>query len=251
MRRICMPLLTLAVLTVVSVPARAVDEVFSKSYHLDSNGSFELQNVNGSVEIMGWDRDTVEVYAVKSAKSALADLSRVQIDVASAPDHLSVATRYPQEKSVEVAVEYHIRVPRHARLTQIGTVNGAVRASHMETTGALHSVNGNVEILDSAGGFSTHTTNGNLRLELLRLEPGEPVDAVTVNGSIQVALEPNAGAALDVRTLNGDFRSDLPVYVQSAIGSRRFRGLLGHGGTQVTLRTVNGTIRILALNPNV
>jgi DUF4097 and DUF4098 domain-containing protein YvlB len=121
----------------------------------------------------------------------------------------------------------------------------------VETTGALHSVNGNVEILDSAGGFSTHTTNGNLRLELLRLEPSEPVDAVTVNGSIQVALEPNAGAALDVRTLNGDFRSDLPVYVQSAIGSRRFRGLLGHGGTQVTLRTVNGTIRILALNPNV
>jgi DUF4097 and DUF4098 domain-containing protein YvlB len=229
MRRICMPFLTLAVLTVLSVPARAVDEVFSKSYHLDSNGSVELQNVNGSVEITGWDRDTVEVYAVKSAKSTSADLSRVRIDVASAPDHLSVATRYPQEKSVEVAVEYHIRVPRHARLTEIGTVNGAVRASHMETTGALHSVNGNVEILDSAGGFSTHTTNGNLRL----------------------ALEPNAGAALDVRTLNGDFRSDLPVYVQSAIGSRRFRGLLGHGGTQVTLRTVNGTIRILALNPNV
>ena len=251
MRRIWMSLLILAALTVLSMPAQAFDEVFNKSYHLDSNGSVELQNINGSIEIAGWDRDTVEVYAVKYAKSASADLSRVRIDVASAPDHLSVATRYPQEKGVEVSVEYHIRVPRHARLTQIGTVNGGVRASHMETTGALRSVNGNVEVFDSAGGFRTRTTNGNLHLELLRLDPSEPVDAETVNGSIQVALRPNASAALDVHTLNGDFRSDLPVYVQSSIGSSQFRGLLGHGGTQLTLRTVNGTIRILALNPNV
>ena len=251
MRRMWTSLFILAVLAVLSTPARAYDEIFNKSYHLDSNGSVELQNINGSIEIAGWDRDTVEVYAVKSATNTTADLARVRIDVSSAPDHLSVATRYPQEKGVEVSVEYHIRVPRHARLSQIGTINGAVRASHMENTGALHTVNGNVEVLDSAGGFSTHTTNGNLRLELRRLELSEPVEAETVNGSIQVALEPNVSAALNVRTLNGDFRSDLPVYVQSSISTSQFRGLLGHGGTQLTLRTVNGTIRILSLNPNV
>jgi hypothetical protein len=251
MRRMLISFVMVVALAVLSTPARALDEVFSKSYHLDSNGSVELQNINGSIEIMGWDRDTVEVYAVKSATTGSADLSRVRIEVASAPGHLSVATRYPREKGVAVSVEYHIRVPRHARLSQIGTVNGAVRATHMETTGALRSVNGNVEVLDSAGGFSTHTTNGDLRLELRRLDPSEPVDAGTVNGSIRVALERNASAALDVHTLNGDFHSDLPVYVQSSTGSLQFRGLLGHGGTQLTLRTVNGTIRILALNPNV
>jgi hypothetical protein len=32
----------------------------------------ELENINGSVQISGWDRDTVEVYAVKKAANSAA-----------------------------------------------------------------------------------------------------------------------------------------------------------------------------------
>jgi DUF4097 and DUF4098 domain-containing protein YvlB len=130
-------------------------------------------------------------------------------------------------------------------------VNGAVRVSSMDASGSLRSVNGNVEILDCGGGFSAHTTNGDLRLELHRLNRTEPLDAGTINGSILVALAPGANAELDVHTLNGDFRSDLPVYIRGSSDAREFHGVLGHGGTSLALRTVNGAIRIVALNPSV
>jgi DUF4097 and DUF4098 domain-containing protein YvlB len=175
----------------------------------------------------------------------------VQIAVKAAANHLSVETLYPQDNGVEVSVEYRIHVPRHAELRQVRTVNGAVRVTNMDASGSLRSVNGNVEILDSVGAFSAHTTNGDLRLELHRLHRAAPLDAGTVNGSILVALAPDANAELDVHTLNGDFRSDLPVSIQDSSDSREFRGMLGHGGTSLALRTVNGAIRIVALNPNV
>src|SRR5579884_2193461 len=45
----------------------ASDQVFEQSYPLHAGGSFLLENVNGSVEVDGWDRDEVEVRAVKVA----------------------------------------------------------------------------------------------------------------------------------------------------------------------------------------
>jgi DUF4097 and DUF4098 domain-containing protein YvlB len=243
------PFTMMAAVSVLALPARAFDEVFDKSYHLDPKGSVELQNVNGSVQIMGWDRDTVEVHAVKKSEHNAADVSRVKIEVAAERNHLSVETHYPDDKSVEVSVEYLIHVPRHAELREIDTVNGKVSVRRVDSSGALRSVNGDVEILDSAGRFSAHTTNGDLHLEMRRVDRAAPLDAGTVNGSILIALAPNSSAALDVHTLNGEFQSDLPLRKGTSGDIHQFRGMLGRGGTTLALRTINGGIHIVALNP--
>jgi Toastrack DUF4097 len=239
----------LAALAAVSLPARAYDEVVDRSYPLAPEGNVELENINGSVQITGWDRDVVEVHAIKRTQDDAADLLRVRIQVSATPNQVSIETRYPKDEGVAVSVEYFLRVPRHAVLRRVETINGAVRISRLEGKGALRTVNGNVEVLDSAGGFSAHTTNGDLRIELRRLDPETPLDGGTVNGSVVLALAPNAGAALEVHALNGDFQSDLPVYMRSAGNQRQFHGILGGGGAPLTLRTVNGAIRIIALPP--
>ena len=41
-------------------------QTFEHSYPLAPGGSFLLENVNGSVQVEGWDRDEVEVEAVKT-----------------------------------------------------------------------------------------------------------------------------------------------------------------------------------------
>lgn len=251
MRKIWLAGLLVAGLAASVWPARPFDETFDRTYRLGQEGSVELGNINGSVDISGWDRDVVEVHAVKRTANNAADLRRVRIEVGSTPNHLSIETRYSQDEGVAVTVEYRVRVPRHAELREVRTVNGAVRVRGMDASGSLRSVNGNVEILDSVGGFSAHTTNGDLHLELHRLPRAKPLDAGTVNGSILVALAPDTNAELDVHTLNGDFRSDLPVAIQDSNDSSEFRGLLGRGGTPLALRTVNGGIRIVALDPTV
>src|SRR2546428_12949747 len=88
------------------LPAYAISKEFNQSYPLQAGGSFELQNVNGTVEVQGWDKDVVEVHAVKTAKFKESDLERVFIDVNANSGNVSIATRYPQNEGVEVAVEY-------------------------------------------------------------------------------------------------------------------------------------------------
>src|SRR6201997_4419691 len=186
-------------------------QTFEHSYPLAPGGSFLLENVNGSVQVEGWDRDEVEVEAVKTADSDGQDLERVKIDVDSVPGQVSVHTRYPKGEGVEVAVEYHVHVPYRVLLGSIGTVNGSVSVSGVDGGGDLRSVNGNVEVLNSSGRFSAKTTNGNLRLELRRLSEGAPMDIETVNGSVTLGLPSDAHADLDVLNMNGNFSSELPM----------------------------------------
>jgi DUF4097 and DUF4098 domain-containing protein YvlB len=227
---------------------RADDEVFDRIVPLPAANSFELQNVNGSVDIEGWDRDDVEIHAVKTDKNGRADLDRVKIEVQSAADHVSVQSVYPKDDSAEVSIAYTIRVPQRVLLREIATVNGDIRIHGVNATGKLRSVNGDVEAYNSKGSLSAETTNGNIRLELCSLADS-PMTAQTVNGSIVVTLPTGSGAALDARSLNGEVKSDLP-FAGSSAGRREFHGMLGTGGTSMRLRTVNGSIHIMAFSEN-
>src|ERR1700740_2169185 len=94
-----------------AAPSFAISKDFNQSYPLQPGGALELQNVNGTVDVEGWDRNEVEVHAVKTAKHKESDLERVSIEVDAKPDAISIATRYPQNEGVEVAVEHTPHVP--------------------------------------------------------------------------------------------------------------------------------------------
>jgi hypothetical protein len=81
-----------AVFVVCIAPGFAISKDFDQNYPLQPGGSFELQNVNGTVEVDGWDRDAVEVHAIKTAKVKEADLDRVSIEVDAKPSAVSVIT---------------------------------------------------------------------------------------------------------------------------------------------------------------
>ena len=118
-----------------------------------------------------------------------------------------------------MAVEYHVHVPYRVLLGSIGTVNGSVLVRGVDGGGDLRSVNGNVEVLNSAGRFSAKTTNGDLRLELHEVLDGAPMNLETVNGSVILGLPCDAKANLKVLSMNGEFHSELPV--TSTVGEQR------------------------------
>src|SRR3989442_9810395 len=170
LRKLIFPAMVLVcALAIAAVPGFAISKEFNQSYPLQPGGKFELQNVNGTVEVQGWDRDVVEVHAVKTAKLKESDLERVSIDVNASGGGVSIATRYPQNEGVEVAVEYTIHVPHGAKVEHLGTVNGTLRIAGVETVEDLHTVNGNIEVFEAGGSVHAHTTNGNVHLELAHL----------------------------------------------------------------------------------
>jgi len=228
-----------------------ITKEFNQTYPLQPGGTFELQNVNGTVDVQGWDRDTIEIHAVKTAKRKESDLELVSIDVDAKPGVVSVATRYPQNEGVEVAVEYTVHVPHQAHVEHLGTVNGTLRVSGIERVEDLRTVNGNIEVYEAGGSVHAHTTNGNVHLELLRVQDTSGAIAETTNGSLLLAVPADTRADLETRCLNGNFFSELPVTFESTQKPREMHGKLGGGGAPIRLHTVNGGIRLVALRSTV
>jgi hypothetical protein len=234
-----------------TLPCFAFSKEFNQTFPLQPGGFFELQNVNGTVAVEGWDRDEIEVRAVKTAKHKETDLERVSIDVEAKPDGVSIITRYPQNEGVEVAVEYTVHVPHGARLEHIGTVNGTLRIAGVETVGDLRTVNGNIEVYEGGGNVHAHTTNGSVHLELAHFGDARGATAETTNGSVLLAVPADTQADLETRCLNGSFSSELPVSMEGSMRPREMHGKLGNGGVPIRLHTVNGGIRVVALRSTV
>jgi len=236
----------------VLVPACfAITQEVTKTYPMRSDGSFELNNVNGSVRIEGWDKNEIEVRAIKTTPDEQSLLDLVDIDIEAKPSGVSVSTRYPQEEGVEVAVDYVIHVPRHVQLSHVNNINGTLRVFSSESLGDLHTVNGNIEVYGSSGNMHAHTTNGNIYAELKGTGDGRGASAETTNGSVLLAVPADLPADLEARCMNGNFSSDLPMVVKGAEQPRTVHGTLGHGGAPIHLGTVNGTIRVVALRSTV
>jgi hypothetical protein len=235
--------------------ARAADDtLFHKTVPLTAGGSFLLDNVNGSVRVEGWDRDEVEVSAMKVAKDDGSDTSQVKIDLESHPGAVAVRTLYPKGQGAEVAVEYRIHVPFHVLLGGVSTVNGSVIVKGVDGSGELKTVNGNVEVFDSTGRFSEKTTNGNLRLELKQVVSGGPMKLETVNGSVILGLPQDARANVNALSMNGELYSEFPTAAKAkAPASHSFNGKLGMGtgGGDISVRTINGGIRLVVQHPAV
>src|SRR5579864_4305770 len=68
----------------------AGEPIFQQSYPLTPGGSFLLENVNGSVQVEGWDRNEVEVRAMKLTTRNQADADGVKIDVENDPGQVAV-----------------------------------------------------------------------------------------------------------------------------------------------------------------
>ncbi|HEV2490038.1 MAG TPA: DUF4097 family beta strand repeat-containing protein [Candidatus Acidoferrales bacterium] len=244
--------LVIALLAGASLSAHstgAATNVFDRTLPLQAGGSFTLSNVNGSVQVEGWDRNEVEIRAVKTALHDPQDISRVQIDVESDGQSVAVNTIYPQGSGVEVTVDYQIHVPDRVLLDGVETVNGDVHVRGITGAGVLNSINGSVDVVESSGRFSAKTTNGDIRFELKELPMGGPMQLATVNGSVILSLPTKAGAELNVVSRNGDFHSDFPLQSLGAYNPSVFRGRLGAGGGEILLTTVNGAIRLVQGKP--
>lgn len=232
--------------------AEAAEERFEQTYAFSTGQRLTLSNTNGDIFVEPWDRDEIEIRAIKrvktrggSADEALAEL-RIEVDVDSRG--IEIDTVYPSWRrlfgwsNVSASVEYDIRMPRQADL-EVRTVNGEIEIAGMAGEIRLRSTNGGISVFDSAGSVNASTTNGGIRVELNEVS-SEGMEFGTTNGSIRVDLPSSVRASLRARTTNGTIDTDFPVSVRGTLRRNRLEGDINGGGPQLDLRTTNGSIRI-------
>ncbi|MBZ5725391.1 MAG: hypothetical protein LAP87_10365 [Acidobacteriia bacterium] len=186
---------------------------FHYSYPLKSDGRLSVESFNGSVEISGWDQDTVDISGTKYGPSQdAADSLKVSID--NSADAVSIRVARPSDWRGNLGARFVIKVPRGAQLDRITTSNGAIRTEDGSGPAKLRTSNGSIRVLDLHGGLDAQTSNS--AIELTGIE-GD-VTAHTTNGHIRTD---RVNGSLDATTTNGGVnlqitRPDRPVRVETS-----------------------------------
>jgi DUF4097 and DUF4098 domain-containing protein YvlB len=239
--------------------ADTVGEKLDKTYPFQG-GTVALDNVNGSVDVIVWDRPEVRVEAEKRVRvsdrsDAAAALKAVRIEIDESGSGLTIRTRYPNHKEnvtdilnlfandrVEAQVRYRLTVPRTAKVN-IDTVNAGITVAGVQGGFELETVNGSIDVSGGAGSFEASTVNGSIDAELSNVTSGR-VAAETVNGRVRLALPASLRADVDISTVNGKISSDIPVTAR-VMSRRNWKGAMnGGGGVVLAVSTVNGSVTI-------
>lgn len=205
-------------------PSPAVRRV-SSGHALDRDGSIRIFVLNGSVRVLGWDRDSVAVTGTaakgqelfigggrRGVKLGLWD--RVDADNAL-PSHLEI--RVPAGARVWVKTGYaaDIEVAGVVGGLDLNTAAGTVRVTGSPRELAIEAMEGSVEITGSPAWLRAKSASGAITLR------GSAEDAIltTVSGPISV-IAPRGAAAPFGRSR-----------FESVTGSVAFSGAPARGGT--------------------
>lgn len=216
--------------------------------------SFQVQNVNGGVDICG-------VYRGRNA----CDNDRGRgWDWDEGPASMHVTVALPQ--GVRLAANTgngEVTVDRASNDVQIRTGNGDVRITmtagqvdvstgngELEIDGATGPVrattgNGRVTVGTATGPVNVRTGNGEIdvRMRTLPKDAGDMTFS-TGNGAVVVALPASYMGELDASTGHGEFRSDFEIHVRGRLNPRNVRGTIGDGSSRQRLRLSSGNGRI-------
>ncbi len=234
------PLLAIAFAT---LPAAAeVREEFHKTVAMDSNGTLSLKNVNGGVKVTAWERNEIQIDAVKTGRSE-EKLREARIEVFGSGHSVYVETKYPEHSNNGASVEYEVHVPRGARLFPVETVNGNVTVDGPQGRIKAATVNGKVEVWNAADELEIDSVNGEVKASVKNAGKNR-VKLNVVNGGVAIQVPAGANAHVKAATVNGSIHSDLPIQVEKSkyAPGASVDSNLGSGGATIELESVNGSI---------
>ena len=232
--------------------SHAYEKDFHYSYALKPGGRLAVENFNGSVEITGWDKDTVEIDGRQYA-STLALRDAIKIDVAASDGLVQIRTIRPPDRHWNMGVKYVIRAPRKVNLDRIVSSNGSMKVDEIEGIIRLHTTNGSIRTsrvrgdLDASttnggvdiddfdgpamirttngrvtaegirGALQASTSNGSIHARLVKPEPHRPVKLQTSNGGIDLTMDALSDNEVRASTRNGAITVKLPSMASAHI----------------------------------
>src|ERR1700736_4581727 len=237
--------------------------------------TLEIDNVWGSIEVVGTASDKVQLTVNKGiraeSKEKIAQAHKdVTLDITQQADALKLYVNGPfrcdchdcsRSRGFEgyiVKMDFQVQVPRDIAI-KIKTVNeGRVSVRDINGGFLVRNVNGDIQIRNIAGSGTVRTVNGPVKVSF-RQNPREASDFETVNGAVELQFARDLSADFKFKTFNGGTYSDFPVTALPVQGMKeerhgtkvifradRYTGArVNTGGPQIKVENLNGDIRIL------
>ena len=239
--------------------------------HKSFSGARELivDNVNGHIEVTGYNGSTVEIDVERTFKARSQDrlnIARKEVTLESRQEGgmVQMAVHHPDHSNdswwrqvYEYRYDFKVRVPRGLYL-ELRTVND----SHISVDGTsgdykISNVNGEIEMKEVEGAGSVQTVNGKVVVTFAR-NPKAATSFKSVNGTLDVSFRPGLNADARLKTMNGGLYTDFAVTALPVAASQpeqrngkfvwksnRMTGVrIGSGGPELSFETLNGSVLI-------
>lgn len=143
----------------------------------------------------------------------------------------------------DARVDYVVHLPAGVKL-DVSTIVGSV---HIDGAGAAvvaHTIDGTVHASTTHGPVVLSSVNGSVFAHVDTLADSGAISATTVNGSVTAELPPQLDANVDASTVTGHITIDYPLTRTGETSSRHVSAMLGAGGREIRMGTVNGSVTL-------
>jgi len=236
----------------VTVPQNGdITERVDNSYPLSAEGRVSVSNINGRIEVEGWDKEEAALVIEKTGPSKeILDTVKVLVD--SDKDHFRLRTEHqgwprPMDSNSkrQVQVVIKMKLPRRAVLDEIESVNGDITITNFANSVSASCVNGSVSISRLTGRATASTVNGSIAADYGQLDPQTQVELSSVNGPVKINIPTDSNVTLKGETLNGGITTDFGLTVRKAnFVGHSLHSRLGGGAASVKVESVNGPLFI-------
>lgn len=226
--------------------------------------TLEASVMMGSISVVGYDGTDVQVEVTFEDDQDDDNEGEGREGLKRIPSYSGGVTVEEKNNRVEIDTDWsseevylQIKVPRQTSL-QLDGVNGdLLKVDGVTGTHELSHTNGDIEATHMRGSVIASTTNGDVLIELLEVDPDTPMSFSSFNGDVTVILPESTKANLYMQSGQGDIYTDFDVALKPTQpkitreqegGGFRVRmekaveGTIGGGGPEMRFKTFNGDI---------
>ena len=249
------------------------DKSFQREIELTDNQSLIIKNLNGPIELIACQGNTLHLKAkISSDNQKVVDETDVVVE--ETPNQVTVRVEPTGSKRLwrwksggeSARVDFLIKAPQWVPL-RAKNLNGSIRTVGFNHLGELKSMNGELEaercsgkpILKAMngrivarscpfGGLEAKTMNGPLTIETT-ISPEGNYHLKSMQGEIKLFIPQTTNAFIEAKSMNGEIDCQLPLKGLKKSGDK-LSGILGEGGAQIGLQSMNGRIAIATTQGN-
>jgi len=238
-------------LSSISAVYADVEETIEKSFDVSEQATLRLANINGAVEIQGWNKNEIKVTALITADDQ-EGIDRINVDISKNSNGVRVETEHEKQSSwgrnhQSGRVDYTVMVPFGASLTDIELVNGSLIIDKVQGEIKADTVNGSINVKGIADDLELNSVNGSIKATYQQTDQQvDDIELTTVNGSIKLYMPHELNATIDAETMHGSIKTAFGLSSEKKMFSgRSLSGSVGTGDIRINLESVNGSIKVM------
>lgn len=222
------------VVCLISVVAWA-EKPINETLSVSPNGTVEVINIAGSIEIEGWDRAEVEL------TGTLADsIERVEFEVDG--DETRIEVKYPKNSRKSSSANLKVMVPSGSNVA-VEAVSAGVIVARVVGGLDLESVSGDVKVFGTPSEIEAASVSGDVTVELA----ADKTELAAVSGDILVH---EVRGELEAESVSGDITVESGLLsggeFETVSGNILLEVALDRGGLEV--ESMSGSISLMLPN---